>query len=283
MKTFFSERLLFPNVTIDKEKLADKISGKTIVITGATYGIGAQLALLFSCYKVHLVLIARTEEKLNEIAGIITRNGSRCSIIPADLYLEKETDDTIEVLLNLPEGIDVFISNAGKSITRSLSHSLDRYHDVTRTNALNYLAPVKLLLKITPLLRAGKGLIVNVSSLNVLLLPAPKWAVYQTSKTAFDQWFRSNSAEWRIMGIKAKTIYLPLVRTRMITPNEHYRNYPAMLPQQAALRIATLLYSHNSHSKPWWSIYPQAGSFFGRYIWEKLSCYTLKQQHENTF
>lgn len=281
MKTL-KEQLLFPDVSIDKVKLAGKISGKTIVITGASYGIGEQLAILFSYYKVHLVLIARTDLRLKEIAAIVTQNGSECNIIPANLYIEEETDKVVDTLINLPYGIDVFISNAGKSITRSLSLSLNRYHDFTRTNALNYLAPVKLMIGVTPLLETNRGQVINVSSLNVLLLPAPKWAAYQASKTALDQWFRANLAEWRIMGIKAKTIYLPLVRTRMIAPNENYKNYPAMQPQQAALRIAKLLYSPSRYSKPWWAVFPQVGSFFGRYIWEKLSFYYLNKHNEDT-
>lgn len=278
MKTL-PERLLFPNARISKERLEKAIHGKTIIITGASYGIGEELAMLFSGYNVHLILIARTEEKLQALANSIKANGSHCTIIAADLYQESEVDRVIEKLKCLPGGIDIFVSNAGKSITRPLTASLDRYHDFTRTNSLNYLAPVKLLLAATPLLKANKGQIVNVSAMNVLLLPAPEWAAYQASKTAFDQWFRSNLAEWRVMGIQAKTIYLPLVRTRMIAPNENYKNYPAMPPQQAAIRIARLLCSSSTCSKPWWAIFPQTGSFLGRYIWEKWSYYHLRKRN----
>ncbi len=277
MKTIL-ERILFPDVAINKNRLADAVCGKTIVITGASYGIGEQLALLFSHYVTHLVLIARTEEKLQELANRITQNGSQCTIIAADLYKENEVDKVVERLKRL-QVIDIFISNAGKSITRPLADSLDRYHDFTRTNSLNYLAPVKLLLAVTPLLSVRKSQIINVSAMNVLLLPAPKWAAYQASKTAFDQWFRSNLAEWKTMGIQGKTIYLPLVRTRMIAPNENYKSYPAMQPEQAAVRIAKLICSSNTRSKPWWAIFPQIGSFFGRYIWEKYSVHHLNKHN----
>lgn len=264
------EYLLFPTVTINSKTLSKEVSTKTIVITGASYGIGEELSLLFSNYKVHLVLIARTKEKLEEVAKKVMQNGSKCTIITADLYQETEVEKTIQSLKELPNGIDIFISNAGKSITRSLEKSLDRYHDFTRTNALNYLAPVQLLLAITPVLKKNKGKIINVSAINVLLLPAPKWAAYQASKTAFDQWFRTNLLEWKHMGIKGKTIYLPLVRTKMILPNENYTNYPAMLPQQAAIRIANLICSTKNHTSSWWSIFPRMGSFFGRYLWENV-------------
>jgi short-subunit dehydrogenase len=277
LKTFL-ERILFPHVRINKASSVTAIYGQTIVITGASYGIGEQLALLFSHYVTHLVLIARTEGKLQELANRITQNGSQCTVIAADLYKENEVDKVVERLKTL-QVIDIFISNAGKSITRPLADSLDRYHDFTRTNSLNYLAPVKLLLAVTPLLSVRKSQVINVSAMNVLLLPAPKWAAYQASKTAFDQWFRSNLAEWKSMGIQGKTIYLPLVRTRMIAPNENYKNFPAMGPEQAAVRIVKLICSSNSQSKPWWAIFPQIGSFFGRYIWEKYSVHHLNKQN----
>jgi short-subunit dehydrogenase len=272
------EKLLFPRVTVNRTKLSKEISGKTIVITGASYGIGEELSLLFSEYRVHLILIARTKEKLEAIAQKVTSNGSRCSLIVADLYQEKEVEKVIETLQNIDNGIDIFISNAGKSIMRSLEDSLDRYHDFTRTNSLNYLSPLRLSLALTPLLSSRKGIIINVSAINVLLLPAPKWAAYQASKTAFDQWFRCNLPEWKAMGIRAKTLYLPLVRTRMILPTEKYKNFPAMAPNQAAFRIAKLLYSKNHYDKNWWVVFPQIGSFFGKRLWEKMAYFSIIQR-----
>ncbi|MES2487707.1 MAG: SDR family NAD(P)-dependent oxidoreductase [Bacteroidota bacterium] len=276
MKTFL-EKLLFPDAAVNKARLTDTIAGKTIVITGASYGIGRELALLFSAYKVHLVIIARTEDKLREVAATVTKNGSACRVVAADLYQESGVELVIETLNSLPGGIDLFISNAGKSITRPLAQSLDRYHDFTRTNALNYLAPVRMLLAATPLLNLG-GQIINVSALNVLLLPAPTWAAYQASKTAFDQWMRSNLAEWKIMGIAAKTIYLPLVRTRMITPTERYKNQPTMQPEQAAIRVAKLIYIKGNYSKPWWAVFAQTASFLSKSLWEKLSFFRLNKR-----
>jgi NAD(P)-dependent dehydrogenase (short-subunit alcohol dehydrogenase family) len=56
--------------------------------------------------------------------------------------------------------------------------------------ALNYHAPVRLLLRLVPRLRERRGQIVNVSALNLLMNPMPYWAAYQASKSAFDQWLR---------------------------------------------------------------------------------------------
>ena len=265
------ESFLFPTQKINPAQLNQKIKGKTIVITGASFGIGEQLAYLFSNHQVHLVLLARSTEKLETIAKTIIQNGSQCTLISVNLYVESEVDKAIEIMKQLPNGIDLFISNAGKSIMRSLSDSLDRYTDFTRTNALNYLAPVKMLLAITPILKKNNGQIINVSAINVMLLPTPKWAAYQASKTAFDQWFRANLAEWKVMGVQAQTMYLPLVRTRMIAPNKMYEHYPAMQPEQVAIKIARLICSSQSYFQPWWTVFPKMGSFLGRGVWEYVS------------
>lgn len=254
------------------------VSRKTIVITGASYGIGEQLALLLASYQVHLILIARTAEKLETLCETIRSKGSKATCIAADLYRDEEVQRVIDQLTLIPGGIDVFVSNAGKSIQRPFLESLDRYHDVTRTNQLNYLAPVKLILGLMPMLIGYKGKIIHVSAVNVLLLPAPHWAVYQASKVAFDQWFRSCAPEWESVGVRHSRIYLPLVRTRMIAPNPLYRNAPAMDAKQAAKIIASACYTSRRIYKPWWAVFPQLASFFARKPFEYLTTLYVKSK-----
>lgn len=262
-------KILFPNVSLSSKKLRTAVSGKTILITGASYGIGEQLTLLLSEYNVHLVISARSEKKLYALKSQVEQNGSLCTVIVADLYEEGDAELIISKVVDDLKIVDIVISNAGKSIMRPLHDSLDRFHDITRTTMVNYLSPARIILALTPLLENSKGKLINVSAVNVLLLPAPQWAAYQASKSAFDQWFRSNQAEWATMGIRTKTIYLPLVKTNMIAPNKIYSSMPAMRPEQAAARILKLLYTPRSYSKPWWSVFPETASFFFRFIWER--------------
>lgn len=264
------ENILFPFKKVNKNKLNKAVNGKTIVVTGASFGIGYELCILLSQYNTHLILVARTRPVLEELSHMIEANGSKATIITADLYEEEQIEQTILQLSQL-EKIDFFISNAGKSIMRSLARSLDRYHDITRTNNLNYLTPARMMLALTPLLAKSKGTFINVSSMIVLLLPAPKWCAYQASKTAFDNWFRGNWAEWKHMGITAKSIYYPLVKTRMIAPNPKYAHALAMEADQAAIRICRLIYRNKPAHKPWWGIAPQVASFFGKRLWNKYS------------
>jgi short-subunit dehydrogenase len=270
VKINWIENILYPKVFLNKRKTSKYFQGKTILITGASKGIGKACAILLSKFKVHLILVARSQEKLDEVKAIATQNNSTASIYVTDLYQEPQIDQLIEYIHTTQLPIDIFISNAGKSIQRSLKKSLPRYHDFTRTNMLNYLAPVKLTLALTPILSHQKGQIINISALNVLLLPSPKWAAYQASKTAFDQYCRSNQSEWKKMNVKLKTIYLPLVKTEMSAPNDLYKNFPAMQSSEAALRIIKLIIDTGSYSRSWWSPFPITIGFFIRKIWDKF-------------
>ncbi|UIR57654.1 SDR family NAD(P)-dependent oxidoreductase [Sphingobacterium sp. SRCM116780] len=201
MKSTWIESIAFPKVFLNKKKALQAFRGKTILITGASEGIGNACCILLSKFQVHLILVARSKEKLEALKEVIVKNNSTATILIADLYKEEQVDHLIEHLCTKQTPIDIFISNAGKSIKRPLQNSLLRYHDFTRTNSLNYLAPLKISLALTPILSKQKGQIVNVSALNVLLLPTAQWAAYQASKTAFDQYCRSNQSEWKKMNI----------------------------------------------------------------------------------
>ena len=268
LSTRLLEKLLFPSKalsSLERQRLAQTVSGKTILITGASYGIGEQLAYLLASLNLReteqtslrrpakLILVGRTTEKLQQVQARIIQKHSLASIYPIDLRDDEQLQSFIQFLQS--QNVDVFINNAGQSIKRSIMHSLERSHDYERTIRLNYLAPVKLCLGLIPHLQVNQGQIINVSALNVLLPPMPEWSAYQASKSAFDQWFRSVSPELYAQGITTSTLYLPLVRTRMIAPTAMYQSAPAMRPEQVAALIGRLIIHKKTSFKPWW-LYP---------------------------
>lgn len=269
--------LFFPFLWYSRAKLRKRLAGKTVLITGASYGIGECLAERLADTGARLLLVARTAEKLIEVKNRVEARGGRADIFPCDLTNVAEVQALLEHLHQLPDGIDVLVSNAGKSIRRSIFDSLDRFHDFTRTMNLNYFGPVQLLLGLIPTLVARRGHVINVSAVNVLLAPAPKWAAYQASKTAFDQWFRSVGPELSACGVGTTSIYLPLVRTRMIEPTEAYRNMPAMRPEQAADLICKALLSRRRTYAPWWLVVGQLASVLFRWPWEVIATRLSKQ------
>lgn len=260
------EHFLFPPTFFDEKKFAETLEGKTVLITGASFGIGEQLAYLISKTGANLILVARTARKLEAIKTEIEKENksAKITIFPTDLTKNEEVESLLENLKNLPNGIDIFISNAGKSIRRPLFESLERFHDFERTMSLNYFAPVQLMLGVIPLLQKTKGHVINISAVNVLLIPAPFWTAYQSSKTAFDQWFRCAAPELEAAGIRATSVYLPLVRTRMIEPTAEYKNAPAMSPEHVAEIIGKSIYTRRKIFNPWWLIFGQIGSLIFR-------------------
>ena len=259
------EKLMFKTNRFHLEKLHQVCAGKTILITGASSGIGEQLALLLGEVDCRLILVARRKEKLRAIKAEIEEMSAAVEIFSADLRVDRELDDFLDFVHKLG-ALDFIISNAGISINRPIFQSFGRDHDFTRTMAINYFAPVRLIMSLLPLLKQNEGHIVNVSSINALMTPMPHWAAYQASKFAFDAWFRSAAPELNSNGIEASTVYLPLVRTPMIEPTAAYRNFPAMEAHQAARLIGTVLYSKKRTWRPWWLWPVQAASIFAHQL-----------------
>lgn len=272
------ERVLFLSTRLNEQKLMAKLEGKTVLITGASSGIGEQVAYLLANTKAHLILVARRENILIRMKSDIEKQNAKVTIFSADLRKQEETEALLDYLHQLPLGLDVLVSNAGLSINRSIYDSLERLHDFTRTMAINYFAPVQLLLSVIPLLQKNKGQIINVSTINTLFTPIPFWAAYQASKSAFDTWFRSVAPELNVVGIATTTIYLPLVKTPMIAPTAAYSNMPAMCPRHVAKIIGKTMYTHQKKYVPWWGSYVQFASIMLQGMWERYAPFLLRKR-----
>lgn len=270
------KNLFFPFLWFNHTQLKKQLAGKTVLITGASYGIGECLAKYLAETDARLLLVARTTEKLLEVKNHIEGKGGRADIFSCDLRNPAEVEELAAQLRQLPQGVDIFVNNAGKSIHRSIFDSLDRFHDFTRTMNLNYFGPVQLILSLIPILVAQQGHVINISAINVLLAPMPKWAAYQASKTAFDQWFRCVAPELNAQGVRTTTIYLPLVRTRMIEPTKAYKNMPAMQPEDVAQLICQAIISRHRTYAPWWLMLGQLVSVLLRWPWEVVNAQYLR-------
>lgn len=275
------ERLLFPSVKVKQQDLSRAIKGKIVLITGASYGIGECVASGLAREGVTLILVARTAEKLHALKQDLEQTGAIVYTFSADLRKEAALDALFEYLQqhSLAE-VDILISNAGKSIHRFIYDSLDRFHDFKRTMALNYEAPVQMMLRLIPAIAQKKGQIINISAINVLLAPAPGWAAYQASKTAFDQWFRCASAELKARGIACSSVYFPLVRTRMMAPTAAYQAMPAMQPEQAAEIIFRTIIKRSRIYSPWWVFPAQVFSVLFRAPWEYFLSANLRKKQQ---
>ena len=210
------------------------LNGKTVVITGASSGIGEAAAKRLASMGAKLVLVARREDELQRVAAEITDAGGTAAYEAADLSDEDAVSACAENILAKHSPVDILINNAGRSIRRPVSESLDRYHDYKRTVQLNYLAAVNLTLKFLPaMLERRSGQIINVSSMSALI-PMPRYSAYVGSKSALDGFSRCLAAEMVDHGIAVTTINFPLVRTPMSSQTKLYKNFKMMDTQDAA-------------------------------------------------
>lgn len=273
----FAEWIAFPHVSLSRARLERGLRGKTVLITGASFGIGEEMARIVAGAGARVILVARTADKLEALVGELTAAGGEAIAMPCDLRDEASIDALLAQLVAMDAHPDILVSNAGKSIRRPLFASLDRFHDITRTIGVNYLGPARLALAMIPGLVARRGQIVNVCAANVLLLPPTYWGAYQASKSAFDQWLRCAAPELRARGVGVSCIYLPLVRTRMIAPTAHYADVPAMAPRQAALRVVRAMLTRQWWQTPWWLPPAHVASSLFRGLWEAINLWQQRQ------
>ncbi len=217
------------------------LNGRTVIITGGSSGIGRSAALEIAAAGGTPLLVARSLDKLEAVRDEIALAGGTAYCYPADLSDLESVDALVATILAEHAAVDMIVNNAGRSIRRSLSHSLDRFHDYERTMQLNYFGAIRLVMGFLPHMQQRHfGHIVNISSIGVQTNP-PRFSAYVASKSALDAWTRVVSSELVGDNITFTTIHMPLVRTPMIAPTKMYDHFPAISPDEAGAMVCDAL------------------------------------------
>jgi NAD(P)-dependent dehydrogenase (short-subunit alcohol dehydrogenase family) len=226
------ERNLDPDLFKDRS-FEGAVNGRTVVITGASSGIGRAAALKIAAAGGVPLLVARTREKLDEVRDEIVARGGTACVYPCDLSDLDAIGATVGQILADHASVDMLVNNAGRSIRRSVALSYDRFHDHQRTMQLNYFGAIKMIMCLLPHMKERRfGHIVNVSSIGAQTNP-PRFSAYVASKAALDAWTRVVSSEVIGDNISFTTIHMPLVRTPMIAPTKIYDAFPTITPDEA--------------------------------------------------
>jgi short-subunit dehydrogenase len=227
------ERNLDPDLFKDRS-LRGAIEGKVVVITGASSGIGHAAALTVGEAGGIVALVARSEDKLEELKTQIEESGGKATVHPADLSDLEDCERLVADVLETHGRVDILVNNAGRSIRRSIENQYDRFHDFERTMQINYFGALKLILGFLPGMRERKsGHIINVSSIGAQT-NTPRFSAYVASKSALDAFSRCIASEIVEDHVQITTIYMPLVRTPMIAPTKMYDYFPTIGPEEAA-------------------------------------------------
>lgn len=236
------------------EALRQAVSGKVVLVTGASSGIGRAASVRLAAAGATVLLVARSEDLLTEVADEITRSSARSggAAYPyrCDLTDLEQVDALVTKVLDQHGHVDVLVNNAGMSIRRKVRHSVDRFQDFERPMQLNYFAAVRLTMGLLPgMVERETGHVVNISSWAALLHPA-RFSGYAASKAALEAWSDSVQGEVLDDGVVFTNVHMPLVRTPMIAPTKLYRRMPALSVDQAADVVCDAVVSRSRRVTP---------------------------------
>ncbi len=227
------ERNLDPDLYKDRS-LAGALKGRTVMITGASSGIGRAAALKIAQNGATVLLVARGMDKLQQALREIEDAGGTAFAYAADLSELDSVDRLVATVLAEHGAVDILVNNAGRSIRRSVALEYDRFYDYERLIQLNYLGTIKLTMGFLALMRARRsGHVINISSIGVQT-NTPRFSAYVASKAALDAWTRVVASECVSDNVHFTTIHMPLVRTPMIAPTKIYDSFPTASPEEAA-------------------------------------------------
>lgn len=180
--------------------MADRSNGRVVVITGASSGIGRAAARLFAREGAVVVLSARREPLLHEVADEVIRSGGRAMSVPADVREPDQLRRVAERAVEAFGGIDVWINNAGiASFGRFEDTPPDAFAavmDTTFNGVVNGFRAV-----LPHLRRQGRGIVITTASI-VGRMPAPFHAAYGAAKHAVLGFTESVRAELEQEGLR---------------------------------------------------------------------------------
>ncbi|HSG88497.1 MAG TPA: SDR family oxidoreductase [Pseudomonadales bacterium] len=187
---------------------------RTVLITGASAGIGKALAHVFAAHGHDLVLVARRVELLRELAvELRERHGVRVFDIPLDLTVRRSADELMVAVRQRDLHIDVLVNNAGVAESGAFSEMEgDALH---RLVMLNVAGPTQLSRVFLPaMLEAGWGRILNVASV-AGFQPVPGLAAYAASKAYVLSLTEAMTEELRGSGVRVTALCPGLTATDM--------------------------------------------------------------------
>ena len=210
------------------------LAGRTVMVTGASSGIGEATAYAVARRGAHVLLVARRPEELEGVRARVEADGGEATAYTCDLTDGEAVDALVERVLDEHGAVDYLVNNAGRSIRRSLELSHGRFHDFERSMAVNFFGPVRLTMGLLPAMRAQRfGHVVNLVTWGVQI-KAPKFAAYIASKTALDTWSRIAGREAFFDNVTFTNVRMSLVHTPMTAPTEVYADMRGYSPEEAA-------------------------------------------------
>ncbi|HEY0083267.1 MAG TPA: SDR family oxidoreductase [Pyrinomonadaceae bacterium] len=224
-------------------------SGKTVLITGASSGIGEALAVEFGRRGASVALVARREEVLREVAARVEAAGGRALVVVADVRDAGALKSAAEKVAEHFGGIDVLVANAGKG-ELTLAREFD-IETVTQVLSVNLLGALNSVAAVLPrMIERGGGQIVGISSL-AAYRGFPGSGAYCASKAALSTFFESLRVELRPRNIYVTTIHPGFIDTPMTRGRKQKMPFLQDAERAAQLMIAAIEARRRTYAFPW--------------------------------
>jgi NAD(P)-dependent dehydrogenase (short-subunit alcohol dehydrogenase family) len=192
----------------------DRLAGKVALVTGASRGLGAAVAVAFARAGAHLVLAARTVGGLEEVDDAIRMGGGTATLVPVDLREFAKVDELAAALFERYGRLDILVGNAGEfGVFSPLGHiPPEIWAEVVD---LNLTANWRLIRAMDPLLRAASaGRAIFVTS-GIGRDTFAYWGPYAVSKAGLEMLVRIYAAEISKTPVRANLIDPGPLRTRL--------------------------------------------------------------------
>jgi len=190
-----------------------ELAGKTIIVTGASSGIGRAICLELSPERPNLVLAARDAARLEEVAAECREKGAEALVVPTDVSSEDACRDLVRRTGERFGGVDVLVANAGRTMWARLDEvkDLSLYEELMRTNYFGAVYPT---FHALPYLKRSRGRIVVVSSV-AGLTGVPERTGYSATKHALFGFFESLRIELQDTGVTVTMVAPDFVRSEI--------------------------------------------------------------------
>ena len=194
--------------------MLEKLKNKNILITGASSGIGKQMAKLYCQNGANVIAIGRSQSGLEELDDSLQKFDSKCILVPMDLKNYDLIYDLSIELQNRFEVIDALVLNA--SILGNLTPvtHIDEY-DWNTTFSVNLTSNIILLKAFEKLLNKSKQANVLFLTSDIIKKRKPFWGLYSSSKAALEQIAFSYAAEVKNTNVMVNIIDPGAVNTKL--------------------------------------------------------------------
>ncbi len=180
------------------------LQDKVVVVSGVGPGLGRSLCLRAAAHGARVVLAARTQSRLDDVAAEVRDAGGQALVVPTDITDDDAVDALVEAATAEYGAVDTLVNNAFAMPSMKPLARTD-FDQITSSLDLTVLGTLRVIKAFTPALEASKGSIVNINSM-VIRHSEPRYGSYKLAKSALLAMSQSLATELGDKGIRVNSV-----------------------------------------------------------------------------